>query len=203
MQSNRTRILVEIALTIALSAAVKALAIRLPWNIAGGTVSFEMLPIFVLALRRGVWPAVAAGAMFGMIDLILEPFVVHPVQLVLDYPLAFALVGVAGIGAGLWHRGVRENAPWTNALVWGLFTLGAFARFLSHFVSGYVFFQSNAVKAGQAPALYSAIYNASYIVPSLLICAAVAVVILPVLEKRLPSSAEEPTAVPMNNVVLS
>ena len=188
MRSQRIRTLVEIALTVALSAVLKFIAIRLPWNIAGGTVSLEMLPILVLALRRGAWPAVAAGGIFGTLDVILEPFVVHPVQFVLDYPLAFALLGVAGIGSALWHRGVAKNAPWTNALVWALFALGSGARFLSHFVSGWVFFAANAPR-GQAPAIYSLVYNASYIVPSFLMTATLAVIVLPVLERSFPSGS--------------
>jgi thiamine transporter len=192
VQSQRIRLLVEIALTIALSVAVKAIAIRLPWNIAGGQISFEMLPILILAIRRGLWPGVVAGAAFGVIDVILEPYVVHPAQFVLDYPLAFALLGLAGLGSTAWKRAQATGASWTNALVWGLMTLGAGGRFLSHFASGVIFFSANAADAHQNVYLYSALYNASYIVPSLILSATAGVVLLPLLERVAPVLSQSP-----------
>ena len=48
-----------------------------------------MVPIFVLALRRGLVPGMIAGAVYGCVDLLIDPFVVHPVQLLLDYPVAY------------------------------------------------------------------------------------------------------------------
>ena len=100
MRSERTRVLVEIALTVALSAVLSMLAVRLPINFAGGTISLSMVPILVLALRRGVFPGVIAGVLFGCVDYLIEPFFVAPIQVLLDYPIAFGAVGLAGLGSG-------------------------------------------------------------------------------------------------------
>ena len=89
MRSERTQLLVEIALTVALSAVLSMLAVRLPINFAGGTISLSMVPILVLALRRGLLPGLIAGALFGCVDYLIEPFFVAPVQVLLDYPVAF------------------------------------------------------------------------------------------------------------------
>jgi len=60
-----------------------------------------------------------------------------------------------------------------------------FARFGAHFVSGIVFFGAYA-PAGQPVALYSLIYNATYMGPSAALCLVAALFVLPVLERAVP-----------------
>ena len=84
MRSDRIRLLVETALTVALCAALNFWRIKLPWNIAGGDISLAMLPIFVLALRRGLVPAMIAGLVWGTLDFLYEPYAVAPIQVLLD-----------------------------------------------------------------------------------------------------------------------
>jgi len=192
VNSQRTRVLVEIALCVALAAVLKFWHIRLPWNIAGGDISLSMLPIFVLALRRGVLPAVAAGLAFGVIDYFIEPYFVAPVQLLLDYPVAYALIGLAGVGSAAWKRASAEGRLLLASFIAGASLLvGSTARFASHFVSGIVFFGSNA-PAGQPVAVYSAIYNLSYVLPSAILCGVAALIVLPVLEAAVPAGARTP-----------
>jgi len=116
-----------------------------------------MVPVLWLALRRGPKVGIFAGAVFGLVDLAIEPFVVHPIQLILDYPLAFAVLGLAGFFRKLPVIGV---------------ILGVTGRFLCHFTSGVVYFSSYAPE-GMSPIVYSAIYNGIYIVPSMVVCAIV------------------------------
>ena len=187
MRSVRITMLVEIALTIALSAVLSLPALRLPFNIAGGSISFAMLPILVLALRRGVIPGVIAGIGFGAIDYLLEPYFVAYVQVALDYGVAFAAVGLAGLGSPFYKRALGSS-PWIAFAVsvpWML--LGGLARFAAAWTSGVVFFGANA-PAGQPVWLYSVIYNLGYIVPSMILCVVGASLVLPALERAVPSS---------------
>jgi len=69
--------------------------------------------------------------------------------------------------------GLLRNKPIAGS---GLGTLG---RFVAHFLSGVVFFASFAPQ-GESPVLYSAVYNASYLVPEFFISS----VIIYVLVKR-------------------
>lgn len=186
MRSQRTRILVEIALSVALSAVLSMLAVRLPINFAGGTISLSMVPILVLALRRGVLPGVIAGALFGFVDYLIEPFFVAPMQVLLDYPLAFGAVGLAGLGSALFRRAYATSP--SRAALWAVpfIVLGGAGRFAAAWVSGVVFFGQNA-PAGQPVWLYSLVYNLSYIVPSIAICIAVALVVLPAVEFAVPT----------------
>lgn len=116
-----------------------------------------MIPIFWLALRRGWKIGIFGGAVFGVVDLAIEPFVVNPVQFILDYPLAFAVLGLAGF---------FQKYPVVGVIVGGL------ARFVSHFVSGVVYFPEYA-PPGMSPIVYSALYNGTYLVPSIIVCAVV------------------------------
>lgn len=177
-----TRILVEIALTIALSFVLDELRIfQMP---QGGTVSLSMLPIIVLAFVRGPWPAVTAGLLFGLIDLATPPvYILHPVQVVLDYPLPYALVGLAGLARGRWMRALDKQhdiVATTLAIVPGV-VLGAGLRYAAHVVSGAVFFAEYAPE-GQPVWIYSALYNL-YVPVSAVACLAAAAVILPPLAR--------------------
>ena len=186
VQSQRIRVLVEIALCVALSAVLNLWRIKLPWNIAGGDISLSMLPIFVLALRRGALPALAAGIAFGVIDYFYEPYFVAPIQLLLDYPVAYAALALTGLGSGAWRRATASgHVGMATAIAAVAVTAGAAGRFASHFVSGIVFFGSNA-PAGQPVAVYSALYNLSYVVPSAVLCAVAALIVLPALEAAVP-----------------
>jgi thiamine transporter len=124
----------------------------------GGSITLgSMVPIFVLAFRRGTKVGMAAGACLGLIVLVIEPFYYYPIQFILDYPLAFAVLGLAG----LFKK-------------WPVLGVGVaiFARFLCHFVSGAVYFCSN-LPAGYTCPAFSVVYNASYLIPEFAISAVI------------------------------
>ena len=150
------RIVTEVAALVALAGALHLIKIfSFP---QGGSITFAaMVPILLLALRRGWQVGIFAGMLFGLIVLVEEPFVVYPTQVVLDYPLAFGALGLAGFFRKLPVLGVA---------------VGVAGRFLSHFVSGVIFFATYAPE-GMSAEVYSAIYNGSYLLPELVISAVV------------------------------
>jgi thiamine transporter len=158
-----TKILAEIIVMVSLAGALSLVSHSFFGLAQGGSINIGMVPIFWLALRRGPKIGIFAGAVFGLVDLVIEPFVVHPAQFILDYPLAFACLGLAGF---------FRNRPIIGV------TAGVAGRFACHFVSGVVYFPMYAPE-GMSPILYSAIYNATYLVPSLIICA----IIIGILQK--------------------
>src|SRR5215210_7524938 len=167
-----TRVLTEAALAIALAFVLGLITVfRMPF---GGSISLEMVPLILLALRQGPAVGIAAGAAYGLLDLAIEPFIVHPVQVLFDYPLAFGVLGLAGF-----------FQPTVRGAVLGTI-VAVLARFLCHFVSVVVFFASYAPE-GSNPYLYSAAYNAGYLVPSLIIALVVVTVLLRALEGAQPS----------------
>jgi len=192
MRNERIHILIEVALSVALAAVLGLFKITLPWNFAGGSVSLSMLPIFVLALRRGMWFGILTGAMFGVLDYFMEPYFVHPVQVVLDYGVAFAACGLAGLGAPVLRAAAeRGQLALMGALSVPYVLLGGLGRFAASVVSGVVFFAANAPE-GQPVWLYSVVYNVSYLAPSLVACAILTAVLMPALERAVPARPSTP-----------
>ena len=182
-----TPTLVEGALTVALAAALNALGPMLP---QGGRVSLVMLPIVAYGLRRGWVAGTFAGALFGLVDLIIEPVgIFMPIQILLDYPLAFGAAGcVAGLFAG-WWRTASGRGTARMAAIAALATVAATAaRLGAHWLSGVVFFGSFA-PPGQPVWLYSLLYNGAYLLPTALLSAAAAALVMPPLERIQPSVA--------------
>jgi thiamine transporter len=158
---------VAVALAAVLSWVAQAFPLRMP---QGGSFGLEMLPILFIAVRRGVLPGVVAGGLFGLLQLIGvagAPYIYHPLQALLDYPLAFAGLGLAGL--------VPVGAMDRAGTIWrlmGAVTVGAGARFVCHVVSGLIFFAEYA-PAWEAPWLYSITYNLLYLLPSAVVTALV------------------------------
>ncbi len=125
-----TRVLTEAALAIALAFVLGLIKVfQMPF---GGSISLEMIPLILLALRQGPVVGVVTGAAYGLLNLAVGPVVVHPVQVLFDYPLAFGALGLAGF-----------FRPTVRGAVIGA-TVAVLARFVCHFVSGVVFFASYA-----------------------------------------------------------
>jgi thiamine transporter len=167
------RVLTEAALAVALAFVLGLIKVfEMPF---GGSISLEMMPLILLALRQGPWVGIVAGAAYGLLDLVTPPvFAVHPVQVLFDYPLAFGALGLAGF-----------FRPTVRGAILGT-VVAVLARFLCHFISGVIFFASYAPK-GWNPYLYSAAYNAAYLVPSLIVALVAVVVLLRALEGAQPS----------------
>ena len=149
-RKNTTTTMVVSALLVALSIALNQITLfQMP---QGGSVSvLGMLPIVVCAYLFGTRRAVMCGMCVGLLDLILKPYVVHPVQLLLDYPFAFGAIGFAGIIFML-----KKEAFIPAYLV------GAFGRLVMAVLSGVIFFGAYAPE-GMNPFVYSLGYNFSYI----------------------------------------
>jgi len=112
-----------------------------------------MVPILWLALRRGPKVGIFAATLYGVVQLATGPYIVHPAQLLLDYPIAFGLLGVAGF---------FQKHPYIGV------TLGIIGRFVAHFLSGIIFWAIYAPE-GMNPAVYSAAYNGGYLLVELVI----------------------------------
>ena len=156
-----TRILAEAARLVALSSVLYYL--KLYTFPQGGSITLGgMIPVLLFALRRGPRLGIMAGAIFGFVVLYQEPVIYNPVQVLLDYPLAFGALGLAGFFSKYPIVGVGA---------------GIFGRFVAHFFSGVIFFTSFA-PPGTPVTVYSAIYNGSYLSVELIVSAAVMFMLL-------------------------
>ncbi|WP_077309913.1 energy-coupled thiamine transporter ThiT [Terribacillus halophilus] len=175
MQSrSKVLFLVEVAIFAALAFVLDFFSIK-AWA-QGGSISLQMVPIFLMAFRWGWKGGLTTGLVAGLLQLITFPYIIHVVQGFLDYPAAFTLVGLAAVTAGSARKAAKANNRMRLAGVLFIGTLiGSVGRFAAHFIGGMVFFGS-AAAPGQSVWAYSLIYNGSYLLPSFI--ASIAVIII-------------------------
>ena len=95
-----TRMIANAALCIALGFILSY--IKLYEMPQGGSVTLaSMLPVFMFAYAYGVGPGMAVGFAYGLLQFVQGGWFVHPMQFLLDYPLCFAMLGLAGIARKL------------------------------------------------------------------------------------------------------
>lgn len=95
----------------------------------GGCVTlFGMLPIILLGYMLGTKYGVLGGFCVGILNLIFGGYVIHPIQLFVDYIAAFSVMGLSGL--------VRDKK---NGLTKG-YILGVMLRYICFVISGTVFF---------------------------------------------------------------
>ncbi len=172
MERERLVTMLEIALMAAVSVILSYVEFGALWAY-GGSISLVMVPIFIMMFRRGWKAGVLTGALVGVIQLLTGGYVVHPVQLVLDYPLAYAVLGLGSVFA------VRSVSSLSGIII--AISIGSLLRLGSHFLSGIIWFGDYAPE-GIPVALYSILYNASYLVPE----AAITIIVVWLLKKYNP-----------------
>ncbi|MBR5388949.1 MAG: energy-coupled thiamine transporter ThiT [Clostridia bacterium] len=119
----------------------------------GGSITFaSLLPLMIFAYKFGTRKGVLAGVVYGLLQFIQSPQFYQPMQVILDYPVAFGAIGLAGM-----FKNVKsfENDLWkfiSGAVV------AVLLRYAAHVISGYYIFYSWAWE-GYGPLAYSVIYN--------------------------------------------
>lgn len=117
----------------------------------GGSVTLlSMLFICLPGYWFGLEAGVITGVAYGILQLIIDPYVIHPAQLLVDYPLAFGAFGLSGLFTDK-----------KNGLLKG-YTAGIIGRWIFSTISGWIFFAEYAWE-GWAPLPYSLVYNGIYI----------------------------------------
>lgn len=161
----------------------------------GGSVTLaSMLPIMLFSYMFGIKKGIIVGAIYGVLQAIQEPEIIHPAQFFLDYPIAFAMLGLAGIFKEL-NIIKKPVAAFTAGAV-----LAGVLRYFSHVFSGIFAFASYA-PAGYSAAAWGFLYNtftfadvAIVIVVALLLFSSKSFVRL-VNEKSTEDSADEESVV--------
>ena len=133
----------------------------------GGSVTpASMLPLMLFAYVYGVGPGMTVGAVYGVMQFIIEPYFLSVPQMLLDNPIAFAMVGLAGL--------FSKNENRALGLSLGV-VLGSLGRFVAAVLSGVVFFAEYA--GDQNPWVYSIGYNGAYMLPECIICVVLALAV--------------------------
>ena len=135
----------------------------------GGSITLaSMFPIILYSLVFGPIYGMIAGTAYGFMQFIQEPSMVHWAQLFLDFPLAFACLGLAGFAPRF-----SKNLQIGTCI--GIF-IAVLGRGMMHIISGVVFFAEYA--GDQSPFIYSLVYNVSYLLPEFIITVILALIII-------------------------
>lgn len=133
-------------------------------------VVYGLIPLGIYAIRRGFLPATIAGGIWGVLDWLKSGGGVTfgPQQIIMEYPLAFALLGLTGLGSVLvisQIKGKELNKAYGSFMAY--FALGVFAKYLIHFIAGFWFWGTYAPKWAN-PYLWSLIVNGGSFVANMI-----------------------------------
>ena len=172
-QHRSVRALCEGAIMVALAQILAYLKLyELP---QGGSITLAMVPIFFFAVRWGWKKGLGCAFVFGLLQLLLDGgFAIGWESIIGDYLLAFAVMGFAGLFKGK-----------KNGIYWGSL-LGTFLRFLVHYVTGATLWAEYMPDeffgmTMTSPWIYSALYNGSFLLLSLVLT----LVVVAILQKPL------------------
>ncbi len=128
----------------------------------GGSITLLSM---LVACLPGFWfgpiVGIVTGVAYGLLNLIVDPYILFPAQVVVDYILAFGALGISGF---------FMNSK--NGLIKG-YIAAVLGRYVFAVISGWIFFGEWAWD-GWNPFAYSLAYNAIYIFAE----AAVTIVVL-------------------------
>lgn len=137
------------AMAIALGTVLSNLKIY-EFPFGGSVTLLSMLIICLPGYWFGLEAGLIASVAYGVLQLVIDPYVIHPMQLLVDYPLAFGAFGLSGLFTDK-----------KNGLLKG-YGAGIIGRWICTTVSGWIFFAEYAW-AGWSPFAYSLVYNGIYI----------------------------------------
>jgi thiamine transporter len=140
-------------ITVALSFALSYIKL---WEMPqGGSVTFaSLLPIMLFAYIYGPKKGVLVGCVYGLLQAIQDPYIIHPAQFLLDYPIAFAMIGFTGVFANVKALDKLPQVKFACGAI-----LAVALRFVAHVLSGVFAFNAYALDAGQNAWIYSLAYN--------------------------------------------
>ncbi len=142
-------------ISIALSFVLSYVKFEAAWLQGGSITLVSFLPICLFSYIYGMKKGLIVGFIYGLLQAIQDPYIVHPGQFLLDYPIAFSMIALAGL---LTDLNALDNLPRLkfsiSAILVGLF------RYIAHVISGVFAFGAYAADSGASSFFtYSAIYN--------------------------------------------
>lgn len=141
--------LVFCAMSLALGTLLSEIKIiDFPWG--GSATLLSMLVICLPGYLFGLGAGLLTGVAYGVLQIIIDPHILFPLQLVMDYILAFGALGLSGLFASS-----------KNGLIKG-YIAGVLGRYVFVVLSGWIFFAEYAWE-GWAPLPYSLVYNGIYV----------------------------------------
>jgi len=141
--------LVFCAMAIALGTVASMLKLY-EFPFGGAVTCFSMLFICMAGYFYGPATGIITAIAYGILQFIIEPQIYFPMQVIVDYLLAFGALGISGFFSKA-----------KNGLIKG-YIFGICGRYVFALISGWIFFGEYAWEGwGALP--YSMAYNGAYI----------------------------------------
>ncbi len=156
------------AMCIALSCVLGCIRLwRMPQG--GSVTAASMLPLMLFSYLYGVGPGMLVGAVYGVLDFLLGGAnnFLSPMQWLLDYPVTYLMVGLAGL-----FRAMKNEQLGLSLGV----VLACVGRWMAAVAAG-VFFWAEYAPEGMSPLVYSLGYNGSYMSIECLLCVVIALLV--------------------------
>ena len=137
---------------VAIALAVVASMLKL-WKMPmGGSVTlFSMLFVVLIGYWYGIGTGLMAALAYGVLQLLIDSYIISVPQLLLDYVFAFGALGLSGCFSKSKYGLIKG------------YLLGVFGRFVVSTISGVIFFATYMPEFFNNPFAYSACYNGAYI----------------------------------------
>lgn len=176
MKKINLKVLVEAGVMIALAFILNNIKLfKMP---RGGSITAGgYVPLLIFALRHGTVPGLITGAVYGVLDYLIDPFMLTPVQVILDYPLAYSMLGLAGLAQNNGFNNKINTIKTIAAIL-----LANIMRMFMAILSGVVFFGSS-LPENLNPWWASFLYNFSYVAPNTIIAIILILILYPRLER--------------------
>jgi len=181
--SKNTKTLCECAILLAMSIALSFFAIT-PGTFGGSITPASMLPVLFVGIRHGHKWGFGTAFVYSVFQLLtglsyfsyIKGFGPYLVCIAFDFVLAFTMLGLTSFAK-------PKNSESKGLLrIFGFMALAMVARFLCHFISGVTIWKSYDIYNN--PFVYSLVYNLIYMLPEMLICLAVAALLLSTKKSR-------------------
>ena len=189
------RVLAEIAICAALGFALDALQGGYSRGLftSGGSIGIAMLPVLIISYRRGLVPGILCGLILSLVQMLSSIYVINAtsydnkflqtmgpfIQVMLDYVLAYTLVGCAGIFAKKFKKADNVGSKILFVVLGCL--VGGLLKYFVQAISGAVFWvnadaEFMGVQGGTW--LFSLVYNGAYNIPNIVLCAIVMILLV-------------------------
>jgi len=168
MRNTRLQAMIEAAIFAALALVLDLLpSIKLSPAIS---ISFAMVPVFIIALRWGLKIGMLSGLLWGLLQIVFDPWIVHPVQAIMEYILAFSFIGLGGIFKSIVQESLTndQKSKAIFAITFAIF-IGSLARYFWHFLAGFLFIEYFAPEI-ENPAWYSFSLNGITMLATFALC---------------------------------
>ncbi|WP_404329965.1 energy-coupled thiamine transporter ThiT [Mesobacillus maritimus] len=159
------------------------------------SISFAMVPIFILAFRWGFRVSFISGFLWGLLQVVTgDIYFLSLDQFLIEYFIAFAFVGFAGLFHTVIQKALQQGSKLSVAtwVVLAVF-VGSLARYFWHFVAGVIYWGDYAPE-GTSAFMYSLIVNGGTMIGAAVLCSIVLVLLISASKRIIMKKGNSPIA---------